>query len=49
MIDSVARSPAPKRLALGSDAYTQIRAALIDRIAALDAQKEIAFSTDVDA
>ncbi|MGF6282849.1 SDR family oxidoreductase [Pseudomonas silensiensis] len=48
MIDSVDRSPAPKRLALGSDAYTQIRAALVDRIAALDAQKEIAFSTDVD-
>ncbi len=46
MIDSVDRSPAPKRLTLGSDAYTQIRAALIERIAALDAQKEIAFSTD---
>lgn len=46
MIDSVDRSPAPKRLTLGSDAYTMVRAALLERVAALDAQKEIAFSTD---
>jgi hypothetical protein len=48
MIDSVDRSPAPKRLTLGSTAYTSIRAALTDRLDALDAQKDIALSTDVD-
>ena len=46
MVDSADRNPAPKRLALGSRAYTSIRAALIERLSALDAQKEIAFSTD---
>jgi hypothetical protein len=30
-------------------AYTSIRAALLDRLAALDAQKDIALATDVDA
>ncbi len=49
MIDSVDRSPAPRRLTLGSAAYTKIRAALMERLAALEAQKDIAFSTDVDA
>lgn len=46
MIDSVDRTPAPKRLALGSTTYTSIHAALVDRLAALDAQKDLAFSTD---
>jgi uncharacterized protein (DUF1778 family) len=36
MIDSVARSPAPRRLTLGSDAYTKLRAALVEWLAALD-------------
>ncbi|MDG0795171.1 hypothetical protein OMP38_33355 [Cohnella ginsengisoli] len=36
------------RMALGSDAYEQIRAALLDRLAALEAQKELAYSTDAD-
>ena len=49
MIDSVDRSPAPKRLTLGSSSYRKIREALVSRLAALDAQKDIAFSTDVDA
>ena len=49
MIDSMDRSPAPKRLALGSGTYTSIRAALIERLAALESQKEIALSTDIDA
>jgi hypothetical protein len=49
MIDSVDRSPAPRRLALGSDAYAHIRAALLDRLAALDAQKDVALSTDMAA
>jgi hypothetical protein len=39
--------PAPKRLTLGSAAYTSIRAALVGRLAALDAQRDIALSTDV--
>jgi hypothetical protein len=49
MIASVDRAPTPKRLTLGSTAYTSIRAALVDRLAALDAQKDIAVTTDVDA
>ena len=49
MIDSVDRRPAPRRLALGSDAYAHVRAALIDRLAALEAQQGIALSTDRDA
>jgi hypothetical protein len=48
MIDSVYSNSAPRRLTLGSDAYAAIRTALADRIAALDAQRSIAFSTDVD-
>ena len=48
MIDSVYASPAPRRLSLGSDAYAMIRAALTDRLAALDAQRAIALSTDVE-
>lgn len=47
MIDSVDCKPAPKRLPLGSDTYTLIRAALVERLAALDGQKEIALSADV--
>lgn len=46
IIDSVYASPAPRRLTLGSDAYATIRAALVDRITALDAQRLIALSTD---
>ena len=49
MIDSVERKPAPARLALGSDTYALVRTALMERIAALDAQKDIALSTDVSA
>jgi NAD(P)-dependent dehydrogenase (short-subunit alcohol dehydrogenase family) len=46
MIDSVDQTPAPKRLALGSDAYTMIHKALTERLAALEAQKDLASSTD---
>ncbi|KZD24276.1 SDR family oxidoreductase [Tardiphaga robiniae] len=49
MIDCAARSPAPRRLALGSDTYTMVRAALVERLAALDAQKDIALATDAGA
>jgi NAD(P)-dependent dehydrogenase (short-subunit alcohol dehydrogenase family) len=46
MIDSVDQNPAPKRIALGSDAYTMIHKALTDRLAGLEAQKDLAYSTD---
>ena len=46
MLDCVDRTPAPRRLTLGAGAYASIRAALTDRLAALDAQKEIALSAD---
>ena len=49
MIDCADRSPAPMRLTLGSGSYARIRSALVERIAALDAQKEIALSTEIDA
>jgi len=46
MIDSVDQNPAPKRIALGSDSYTVMHKQLSERLAALEAQKELAFSTD---
>ena len=46
IIDSADQNPAPKRIALGSDAYVIIRKALTERLATLEAQKELAFSTD---
>ena len=49
IIASADQSPAPKRLTLGSDAYALIHAALTERLADLEAQKELAHSTDVDA
>jgi NAD(P)-dependent dehydrogenase (short-subunit alcohol dehydrogenase family) len=49
IIASADQSPAPKRLTLGSDAYALIHAALTERLASLEAQKELARSTDVDA
>jgi NAD(P)-dependent dehydrogenase (short-subunit alcohol dehydrogenase family) len=49
IIASADRNPAPRRLTLGSDAYGLIREALTLRLAALEAQKELALSTDVDA
>jgi NAD(P)-dependent dehydrogenase (short-subunit alcohol dehydrogenase family) len=47
MIASVDQEPAPKRLALGTDAYLNIKTALIERLEALEAQKEITVSTDI--
>lgn len=49
MLRSVTQSPAPRRLTLGRDSYAKIRTALLDRLAALDAQKDVAFSTEMDA
>jgi hypothetical protein len=49
IIASADIAPAPKRLALGNNAYAQIKAALTDRPSALDATKELSFSTDKTA
>ncbi|WP_158899380.1 SDR family oxidoreductase [Burkholderia sp. L27(2015)] len=46
MIASADQHPAPKRIALGSDAYNVMHKQLSERLAALEAQKELAFSTD---
>src|SRR5882757_9008935 len=46
IIDSVAQTPAPRRVALGSDAYQAIRAALTGRLAELDSGRAVALSTD---
>ena len=47
IIDTIDHDPAPKRIALGSDAYTIMHKALTERLAALEAQKDMAFSTDL--
>lgn len=47
MIACAAQTPAPRRLVLGSGPYNRIRAALQERLAALDAQRQIAESTDI--
>jgi NAD(P)-dependent dehydrogenase (short-subunit alcohol dehydrogenase family) len=49
IIASTDLSPAPKRLTLGGDAYALIHDALTGRLAALEAQKDLAHSTHVDA
>lgn len=49
MVEVAEAAEAPLRLALGSDAYEQIRAALLGRLAALDAQEAVARSTDLGA
>ncbi len=46
MIACVDQQRAPLRLALGGDAWTAMRMQLGERLAALDAQKDVAFSTD---
>ena len=48
MLASAAATPAPRRLTLGSGAYASIRAALQGRLAELEAQKDVALSTDVE-
>jgi NAD(P)-dependent dehydrogenase (short-subunit alcohol dehydrogenase family) len=49
MIASCELRPAPRRLVLGSDAYQHIEASLIERLALLHSQKELAFSTDLSS
>lgn len=44
----VDKGEGPLRMPLGSDAYNDIRDALVKRLEELDAQKELAFSTDAD-
>lgn len=46
IIASVDRNPAPRRIALGSDAYGHIHTALTERLAELEQQKDLALSTD---
>ncbi len=48
MIASAERRPAPFRLVLGADSYKRVHHALTQRLAALEAQKDIASSTDTD-
>jgi hypothetical protein len=48
IIQSVDVSPAPRRLTLGSNAYEAIAATWRDRLAALEAQRDLAYSTDAD-
>lgn len=48
VINSVDQSEAPKRLTLGSDAYTALHDVPAKRLDALEAQKDVAFSTDVE-
>lgn len=46
MIASVEQEPAPLRLALGSDAYQVMRARYAERLLSLEAQRDVALSTD---
>ncbi|WP_158884395.1 SDR family oxidoreductase [Rhodanobacter sp. L36] len=46
IIASVDQEPAPKRIVMGSDAYTIIQKALSDRLASIEAQKDEAGSTN---
>ncbi|HHH0459098.1 TPA: SDR family oxidoreductase [Yersinia enterocolitica] len=48
MIDSVDVQPAPRRLLLGGQAYELVHKALTERLAALEAQKDVAFGADYD-
>jgi hypothetical protein len=48
MIDVAEVADPPRRLLLGSDAYILVHAALADRLAAVQAQQELAYSTDAD-
>lgn len=45
IIASVDQTPAPRRLALGRDTYTDVRASLVRRLEELDSQRELALST----
>jgi NAD(P)-dependent dehydrogenase (short-subunit alcohol dehydrogenase family) len=46
IIDSAGQDPAPSRIVLGTDSFAIIRKALADRLAVIEAQRELAPSTD---
>jgi hypothetical protein len=48
MIDVGETDNPPRRLLLGSDAYTLVHAVLVARLAAFEAQRDVAYSTDAD-
>ncbi|WP_207483329.1 SDR family oxidoreductase [Arenibaculum pallidiluteum] len=48
MIEAADAGDPPRRLTLGGTAYASVRAALTERLAALEAQREVALSTDAD-
>jgi NADP-dependent 3-hydroxy acid dehydrogenase YdfG len=48
MIDVVEVNPAPRRLAMGRDAYTDMRASLVSRLEELETQKEKAISSEIE-
>ena len=48
IIDSVDVNPAPLRLTLGADTFRDVRRSLSDRLALVDAQRELAHSTGTD-
>jgi NAD(P)-dependent dehydrogenase (short-subunit alcohol dehydrogenase family) len=48
MIEAAEQHAAPKRLALGAGSYASIRKALVERLATLDAFKEVTIAADVD-
>jgi NAD(P)-dependent dehydrogenase (short-subunit alcohol dehydrogenase family) len=48
IVDSVDTTPAPRRLTLGAHAYQAVAAALRGRLAALEEQRDLAYSTDAD-
>ena len=49
IVASIDQEPAPRRIALGSDAYQVMRAQLSARLESLEAQRELACSTDFPA
>jgi hypothetical protein len=49
IIDTADQNPAPARITLGSDACSYVHAAMSDRLAALEAQRDLALSTDFPA
>jgi NAD(P)-dependent dehydrogenase (short-subunit alcohol dehydrogenase family) len=47
IVDTADQTPAPRRITLGSDAYTHIRSALQSRLDELESQKDLAHTTDL--
>jgi NADP-dependent 3-hydroxy acid dehydrogenase YdfG len=47
MINVVEVNPAPRRLTMGADAYWDVRTSLVSRLEELDAQKELALSSEI--